>query len=562
MASIAVQSATSLAGDTCDDKTSDRTLLARFAHNRDEAAFEQLVRRHQTLVLGVCRRHLRHEEDVEDAFQATFLVLAAKADKVRWQASIANWLYGVALRIARKAAGRRGKRQRRERTDMETVAQAELCEVADHHAAQILDEELSRLPEKYRAPLVLCCLEGRSRREAAEQLGLSEQAVKGRLERGRKKLRVRLMVRGVSLAVAVAALGASQAPASAAGSTLVASTVASAVAFTAGQAGVSVPSSVASLANGELIMTGTSLLRGLFLAIVTVCAVGFAAWLSAGPAVAGRAPLKIGLPSELTQAGDGATFFTAAGDMQTAEEASAELAGVWLFESVMDSGRRPPLTESALYFIGNRVVLQKDGDRINVGELTLDPTNTPKQFDIHDSRLGRTMPGIYELNDGVLRICLNEDPQGNPGRPTKFVSEQGTPNDLLMTLRRRPDNPSKEAKALQGVWDATRVWSDGEELPRDKAEPMQALVAGDALIVVESDGSVELLRFKLNASASPQQIDLEEAGKRVLGIYRLEGDELRIKMGAKGASRRPEEFTAEKGDHSRVLELRRVKPGG
>jgi RNA polymerase sigma factor (sigma-70 family) len=176
----------------------DRQLLERFTADRDEAAFAALVRRHGGLVFGVCRRLLGDAHDAEDAFQATFLVLAKKAGSIRQREYVAGWLHGVATRLARKARAQRVRRHFPEApgpVPAPDVASA----VAGAEACRLLDEELGRLPAHYRLPLVLCYLEGKSRREAALALGCSEGAVKGKLERGRELLRARLVRRGVAL---------------------------------------------------------------------------------------------------------------------------------------------------------------------------------------------------------------------------------------------------------------------------------------------------------------------------------------------------------------------------
>jgi RNA polymerase sigma factor (sigma-70 family) len=181
---------------------SDRQLLRHYAVSRDEAVFEVLVRRHAALVWGVCRRLLAQEHDAEDAFQATFLVLLRKAGAVRFQESVAGWLHAVACRVARKARVAAARRRCHE-------SQAEARPGSDPFAAvewqdlrQVLDEELGRLPAKYRAPLVLCHLEGLTYAEAARRLGWPEGTVSGRLARAREKLRTRLAERGVVLSVA------------------------------------------------------------------------------------------------------------------------------------------------------------------------------------------------------------------------------------------------------------------------------------------------------------------------------------------------------------------------
>jgi RNA polymerase sigma factor (sigma-70 family) len=172
----------------------DEELLRRFAQKRDESAFAVLVRRHGPMVLAACRRQLR-ADDVEDAFQATFLVLARRAGAVAQPERLGPWLYGVAFRVARQA-----RRQAARGTLLESPEA--LAAPADDpclgEMGAILDEELAALPERHRAVLVLCCLQGVSREEAAARLKLSPGAVKGLLERGRERLRERLTRRGLA----------------------------------------------------------------------------------------------------------------------------------------------------------------------------------------------------------------------------------------------------------------------------------------------------------------------------------------------------------------------------
>ena len=186
-----------------DRRLTDPQLLERYLTCRDEAAFAALVRRHSRLVLSACRRVLRDEADVEDAFQATFLVLLRKASSVRWQASIGNWLFGVAHRLAVQARANALRRRQREATAASKREAAP--DLSWREALGMLHEELDRLPDAYRLPLLLCGLEGKTREEAAQVLDCSTGAIKGRLERGRELLRSRLLRRGLTLSGAMLA---------------------------------------------------------------------------------------------------------------------------------------------------------------------------------------------------------------------------------------------------------------------------------------------------------------------------------------------------------------------
>src|SRR5713226_1724195 len=211
----------------------DGQLLDRYIVHREETAFESLVRRHGPMVLGVCRRILRHHHDVEDAFQATFLVLVRKAASIRPKEMVANWLYGVAHNTALKARALAMKRQMMEKQVSETPEPQVKQRDQNGNLQRLLDQELSALPEKYRILVVLCDLEGKTRKEVAEQLGWPEGTVSGRLARARVMLAKRLSRLGLALSGGAVALALAQNVASASvPSSFVISTVEVAAIFT------------------------------------------------------------------------------------------------------------------------------------------------------------------------------------------------------------------------------------------------------------------------------------------------------------------------------------------
>ncbi len=191
----------------------DAALLARFVDKRDEAAFAALVERHGSLVLGVSRRMLGDSADADDAFQAVFLALVRNARRIRKGDSLAAWLYGAAYRICQKARRSHARIRAVERKSTRRKSADPVVEISVREFLALLDDELARLPERLRLPLVLCLVEGLSQNEAAERLGCSPGSIKGRLERGREKIRLRLSARGVTLAAALSAsaLGSSRA---------------------------------------------------------------------------------------------------------------------------------------------------------------------------------------------------------------------------------------------------------------------------------------------------------------------------------------------------------------
>lgn len=218
-----------------DGLASDDDLLARVVYQDDEAAFAVLVSRYCGLVLGVCRRVLHNEHDAEDAFQATFLVLARRASRIRNHGALASWLYAVAHRTALRANQQRRQRRQEPLGDDLAALDDVLSEITRRYEQQVLEEELSRLPNHYRDPLVLRYFLGKSNRQIALELGVTTGVVEGRLKRGKDSLRSSLAKRGIALAGALAAVGIPQ-PASAAAISgpLVAATVDAATAFRSG----------------------------------------------------------------------------------------------------------------------------------------------------------------------------------------------------------------------------------------------------------------------------------------------------------------------------------------
>ncbi|HYV35035.1 MAG TPA: RNA polymerase sigma factor, partial [Gemmataceae bacterium] len=178
---------------------SDRELLRGFAELGNEAAFAEILDRHGPMLMGMCRRLLHDEHLAEDVLQATFLVLARKARSVRRRESLASWLYGVAQRLARKARLAETARSKREQRAAKAEAQLTAGNAGWDDLLRVLDEELQRLPERFRLPLLLCYLEGRTQDEAAKQLGWGLSTLRRRLEKGRELLKTRMTRRGATL---------------------------------------------------------------------------------------------------------------------------------------------------------------------------------------------------------------------------------------------------------------------------------------------------------------------------------------------------------------------------
>jgi RNA polymerase sigma factor (sigma-70 family) len=222
--------------DLKSSQQTDGALLRAFVESNDQAAFEALLRRHGPMVLRVCARSMGNLQDAEDALQATFLLLAQRAGSIRKQESLASWLHGVAYRMATHAKRAAARRRKHESQVRRPEPQDPALRAAWQEIQVVLDEEIERLPESFRGPFVLCCLENKSNAEAARQLGLTETTVGVRLSRARKLLQQRLTRRGVSLTAVLAVIAISPQSLSATLSrSLVGSTTKAAVQTAAGQ---------------------------------------------------------------------------------------------------------------------------------------------------------------------------------------------------------------------------------------------------------------------------------------------------------------------------------------
>jgi RNA polymerase sigma factor (sigma-70 family) len=252
----------SASAEMSDPPPPDGQLLERYVAARDETAFAALVERYGTLVLGVCQRVLQHSQDAEDAFQATFLVLARRAATLDGRGPLGNWLYAVAYRTAVKVRQSAARRRARELQviNMATVPAGEEKEWSD--LRPLLDRELNQLPEKYRAPLVLCYLEGKTQEQAARELGWPTGSMSRRMNRARDLLQKRLAQRGLAFSSGfLFLLVGKNAGAAIVSPALAGVTTKAALVFAAGQAGLAVSGEVASIAN-EVLRSTTMAMTG------------------------------------------------------------------------------------------------------------------------------------------------------------------------------------------------------------------------------------------------------------------------------------------------------------
>jgi RNA polymerase sigma factor (sigma-70 family) len=410
----------------------DGQLLEDFISRCDEAALAALVQRHGTMVWGVCRRLLPNYHDAEDAFQATFLVLVRKAASIVPREMIANWLYGVARQTALKARATAAKRKERE---------IQVAEMPEPIAAEqelwrdlqpLLDEELSRLPAKYRAVIVLCDLEAMTRQEAARHLGVPEGTVAGWLARARAMLAKRLARHGPAVSGAVLAAVLWKGAASACVPTsVVSSTIEAASLFAAGQAAAArvISARVAALAQGVLkamLLSKIKVATAVLLGVLACIGGGAVAFL---PAAAG--PL-------------GAQANGQKGAPEKKKSDKDKFQGKWVPVSLVNKGQKIDINENvAREFAGTFGFwkLAFDGDKVTPGDgdpvpYTLTPSKNPKAIDIKiGGEVGTPLKAIYEFEDDRLKLAVKSPPGKDAERPSDF--DDGTNNGFVIVFEKK-----------------------------------------------------------------------------------------------------------------------------
>jgi RNA polymerase sigma factor (sigma-70 family) len=396
-------------------EASDAWLLERFVDQWDQAAFRDLVGRHGPMVLGVCRRILRDPHAAEDAFQVTFLLLVRKAGSVRKRGSVGPWLHGVAIRVALEARGVASRRQVAVLSDPEApgVDDRDGLERDELHAA--LHEELGRLPEKYRAPLVLCYVEGLPHEAVARQLGWPIGTVRGRIARGRDLLGSRLVRRGLAPAAVLLALGLLPKTAAAVPPRLVEATVRSAARVAAGEnvPRGEVPARVADLeAKVRKAMHLTRLKWAAAFALAVVVS---------GMGVAALVPRAL----------------AAVDDTAKVEAELKKLQGTWVDIYAEKTGEKQgKVGEHQLKFDGKTFSHWHDGHVEEQGTIKLDPSKDPMEIDLQfqdGNKAGKTVLGVYAWDGEDLKLCLGEP--GGEKRPTDFTTM--VDDRFLVVLKRQ-----------------------------------------------------------------------------------------------------------------------------
>jgi len=543
-----------LVGDGTES-VSDSDLVRQYVRTHDGIAFAALVRRHGPMVFGVCRRSLGHVQDAEDAFQATFLILARKADTFRPE-RVGRWLYGVAARVANKARVRRSRRMAVER---EIVAEPMASsESPPRDWLPLLDAALARLPDRDRWPILLCDLLGRSRAEAAAELGIAEGTLSSRLARSRDKLRARLARLGVALSLPTLAAGLSVEATATVPASLIQSTVSAGTSAAAAR----------ELAIGVLrTMLFAKITK---LAAISVCLLGAVTagviWLPTGGSettVIGQETPKGAPPAK---------------EAAKPDSDLARIQGTWIVESkkpakATKESRGDPVPGSPtslpsaddgnweglpMTFSENQVQFARFPGRVKT--FRLDPAREPKRIDFtfrdvtgNDTPGGQqdeSRPSNYRFEGDKLRIVLGDEDL--EARPDSFEpTDKATP--FVQLVLRRPTEKEREKLEQSEQADLQGTWIGDLTMKRGAAfavlNDVKLVAKGERLRLGFVSSDPLHATFCLDVGARPWHIDLTatadggwvKKGEKVPGIIFRQGPTITLAL---GQSSRPTSFDA------------------
>jgi RNA polymerase sigma factor (sigma-70 family) len=391
----------------------DGTLLDAFLAG-DQEAFAVLVRRHAGLVFATCRRVLRHQQDAEDAFQATFLVLARRAADVWPREAVASWLFGVAHRVALKARAARNRRLTREQPLQEVVGLEPPPPEFD--SAELVHRVIGKLPEVYRAAVVACDLEGLSRKEAAARLGWSEGTLSGRLARARELLANRLRRHGLSLpAWGLAAFAATESAS--------AETVQTAIKLATGAA-ASAPPAVVALTEGVVRSMGVVKVKAMAAVVVAACALGWGAFAASGAGAGDQSGTE---PAQSQGANNPPALASAKPAEPPKPKPAAKptsdldrLKGTWRVVGMSEGGKAIPF------------------DRLK-GPVDFGVVPLLSPQDGKATLVNLTEPVTFFFGDGTLQMPFLEEGKVWKRRPFSFgIDEKKAPREITLFAANRP----------------------------------------------------------------------------------------------------------------------------
>jgi RNA polymerase sigma factor (sigma-70 family) len=494
-------------------------------------------------VWKVCRSvHPADAHAAEDAFQATFLALARKAAAVR-EPSAAGWLFRVARHAAHRARRKVAARRPVEPLSEDVTAGPAPDAIESAEVVAILTDEVARLADKYREPVLLCFFEGCSHAEAAERLGWAVGTVASRVARAKDRLRDRLTHRGVAPAVVgLGTASVSQAPASA---------VRSAITLALGPPG-SVPTSVLSLTHGALTAMSSSKSK-----VFAVLAAGLllAAGASTVAALTGPAddPPKKSAPAPVAKA---------PADDAAAKELKA-LAGTWrVVKLANERGEAPPAALEKMRWVvtGDEVVgSDEEGATSGKFKMKIDPGATPKGIDLISD--GKTMPGIYELTGDTWTVCVCDVRAADKGRPKEFAAGR----DTGLIVLTRAEAAAEVRETIDGVWRPVRVEMTGKNMSQFKH--VRLVFSRDvAWLIDTSEGHDTALRMSVRLSPDrPGEIDLvneygppDQRGRVTPGIYELKDGKLTLCYPRSPDERKERPKELKGGDGLALIVLERV----
>ena len=547
------------------DDLPDADLLARYARYADHPAFEALLRRHGPVVFGVCRRVLPNPADAEDAFQATFLVFVRKARSVRRGDRLGPWLYGVAVRVARKARSRSA--QRAVPTEATDVIPDPTTTAETPDWLPVLDAEVQALPAKYREPLILCELQGATRADAARALGIPEGTLSSRLSRGRDLLRRRLLrhgtllpAGGVSALFTAAGVSRGAVPAG----LLVRTAELAVVAATGAALAGAVPAGAARLTDEVrkgMFLTKLRVTGGAVLALGMVAAGLLAAAPVGGPmpddqrgAVAAAPPPGAkAAPAEVPRPKG------AAGKDKGGAVADLDaLQGLWVLDKYevgtargREAGERiaKEVVGKSWFLVVGDICWGVSGSGHLPNVVKIDQTKNPKWIDMQSLAPPRRGPRcIYELSADRFRLC---GVASSERRPAEFATEEEV---VVMEYRREKMPPAAGDKALVGSW-GTAVF-EGDKRPATRVEIYDGFLFAffpDNSTPGSGDWSKDWVggRYTVDQTKNPKWIDIELFGRlndessvtKLYGCYETAEGGLALALGTTGKrSLRPLEF--------------------